>query len=238
MGSSLVNIAHFPKLNRADSTATPCESNRLGHPDQMPQLGTPRRSLGWRQRLSCGVSHPDACRRAAHQAGKQRRIARAACSLQLAFPDKGPDRPWLIAAMSAQGNPSRTSRAGTPGKAIPSPTSAQPKPSADLFTRTRPQTIIGGGRRQLPTGTRLTANQEAPRARCYSRCSTASLAFDPLLSRRQPGGLSLSQLRRLPRWWISVLERDLSLRGRKGPAGCHHSRSNLQANKQPINQKA
>ena len=185
MGSSLVNIAHFPKLNRADSTATPCESNRLGHPDQMPQLGTPRRSLGWRQRLSCGVSHPDACRRAAHQAGKQRRIARAACSLQLAFPDNGPDRPWLIAAMSAQGNPSRTSRAGTPGKALHVlRRHRRAKPSADLFTRTRPQTIIGGGRRQLPTGTRLTANQEALRARYCSRCSTASLAFDPLLSRR------------------------------------------------------
>jgi hypothetical protein len=42
--------------------------------------------------------------------------------------------------------------------------------------------------------------------------------------------------RRLPRWWISVLERDPGLRRKKGPAGCHHSRFNLQANKQPINQ--
>ena len=37
-----------------------------------------------------------------------------------------------------------------------------------------------------------------------------------------------SRLRRLPRRWISVLERDPSLRGRKGSAGCHHSRFNLQ----------
>ena len=48
----------------------------------------------------------------------------------------------------------------------------------------RPQTIIGGGRRQFPAGMQLTANQEALRARCYSRCSTASRAFDPPLSRR------------------------------------------------------
>ena len=47
-----------------------------------------------------------------------------------------------------------------------------------------PHTIIGDGRRQLLTRMRLTANQEAPRARCYSRCSTASRAFDPPLSRR------------------------------------------------------
>lgn len=108
--------------------------------------------------------------------------------------------------------------------------------STDLFTSGR-LARPGGGRRQLPTGTRPTANQEALRARCYSRCSTASLVFDPLLSRRQLDGPSLSQLQRLPRWWISVLERDPSLRGQTGPAGCHHSRSNLQANKQPINQK-
>jgi len=43
-----------------------------------------------------------------------------------------------------------------------------------------PQTIIGGGLRQLPTGTQLTANQEALRARYYSRCSMAYRAFDPL----------------------------------------------------------
>src|ERR1051325_2833098 len=113
--------------------------------------------------------------------------------------------------------------------------------SADLHSLVRlarPQAVIDGGRRQLPTGTRLTANQVALRARYCSRCSTASLAFDPLLSRRQLDGLSPSQLRRLPRWWISVLERDPSLRGRKGPTECHHSRSNLQANKRPISQKA
>jgi hypothetical protein len=98
-------------------------------------------------------------------------------------------------------------------------------------------TIIGGGRWQLPKGTRPTANQEALRARCYSRCSTASPAFDLPLSRRQLDGLSLSQLRRLPRWPISVLERGQSLRGRKGPAGCHRSRFILQANKQPIDSK-
>jgi hypothetical protein len=46
----------------------------------------------------------------------------------------------------------------------------------------------------------------------------------------------LSQLRKLPRWWISVLQRDPSLRRRKGPVGCHKSRFNLQANKQLINQ--
>ena len=51
-------------------------------------------------------------------------------------------------------------------------------------TVSAPQPIIGGGRRQLPTGARLTANQEVLRARYYSRCSTASQAFDPLLSRR------------------------------------------------------
>src|SRR6185437_8228794 len=113
--------------------------------------------------------------------------------------------------------------------------------SADLYSLVRlarPQAVIDGGRRQLPTGTRLTANQVALRARCCSRCSTASLAFDSLLSRRQLDGLSLSQLRRPPRWWISVLERDPNFHGPKGPAGCHHSRSHLQVNKQPINQEA
>jgi hypothetical protein len=65
--------------------------------------------------------------------------------------------------------------------------------SADLYSLVRlarPQAVIDGGRRQLPTGTRLTANQVALRARCCSRCSTASLAFDSLLSRRQLDGLS------------------------------------------------
>src|SRR5450759_4224719 len=56
--------------------------------------------------------------------------------------------------------------------------------SRSVYPGTRPQTIIGGGRRQLPTQTRLTANQEALRARYYSRCSMAYRAFDPLLSRR------------------------------------------------------
>lgn len=91
--------------------------------------------------------------------------------------------------------------------------------SADLYSLVRlarPQAVIDGGRRQLPTGTRLTANQVALRARCCSRCSTASLAFDSLLSRRQLDGLSLSQLRRPPRWWISVLERDPNFHGQRG----------------------
>src|SRR5664279_3550446 len=52
------------------------------------------------------------------------------------------------------------------------------------FGITCPQTITGGGRRQLPTGTRLTANREALRARYYSRYSMACRAFGPLLSRR------------------------------------------------------
>lgn len=91
-----------------------------------------------------------------------------------------------------------------------------------------PSIIIGAGRRQLPTRRRPIASQAALRSQCCSRCSRASLAFEPILSRRQLGGLFLSQLRRLPRWWIWVLERDPARRGRKGPAGYHRSRFNLQ----------
>jgi len=78
------------------------------------------------------------------------------------------------------------------------------------------------------TGMRPTANQEAPRAQCYSRCSNGIPGFRPASIAPLTRWTVLSQLRRLPRRWISVLERDPSLRGRKGPAGCHHSRFNLQ----------
>jgi hypothetical protein len=131
--------------------------------------------------------------------------------------------------------PSRTSRAGN-GQALcmsladigSQSLSIRRAVSGSVHPR-RPQTISGGGRRQLLTRTRLTANPRgASRAillKMLNGIPGASTRFYRVANSMDPFTASES-----PRWWISVLQRDPSLRRRKGPVGCHNSRFNLEAN--------